>query len=48
MMNYNFEDDDTGILDEMEEFRQKKKTVTSILNKKKLTKYEMDDFFIAN
>lgn len=47
-MNYTFEDNDSGILDEMEEFRQKKKTVISILNKKKLTKYEMDEFFIAN
>ena len=46
-MEFNFHDEDTGILDEMEEFRQKKKTIGSVLNKKKLNRYEMDDFFIA-
>lgn len=42
-----FEDNDTNLLDEMELFRQKKKSMGSVLNKKKLNKYEMDDFFMG-
>lgn len=49
MFENSFDNEDTSILDEMEQFRQRKKiTVGSVLNKKKLNKYEMDDFFIVN
>jgi len=44
---FDYEDEDTSILDEMEAFRQKKKTMGSVMNKKKLNKYEMDDFFMG-
>ena len=49
MFENSYDNEDSNILDEMEQFRQRKRTtVSSVLNKKKLNKYEMDDFFIVN
>lgn len=39
-------EDDENILDEMEEFKNKRtKNFSSIVNKRKISKFEMDDFF---
>lgn len=43
----NYDEEDTSILDELEQYRQKKKNIGSVLNKKKINKYEMDDFFMG-
>ncbi|MBR9675584.1 hypothetical protein GOV05_01095 [Candidatus Woesearchaeota archaeon] len=48
MSDYDFNDDDTNILDELEEMNKKKKvSMNAVLNKKKISKFEMDDFFMG-
>ena len=41
-------EDDENILDEMQEMREKRgKNFSTIVNKKKVSKFEMDDYFMG-
>lgn len=41
-------EDDENILDEMQEWKSKRtKDFSTIVNKKKVSKFEMDDYFVG-
>ena len=43
-----YDEHEENILDEMEELKEKgKRNFTSVVNKRKVSKFEMDDFFMG-